>query len=213
MRIDRRAVCRLRGLHKLDLKDRPCVGKGRFAACQTDPFRVMLLSCIAVVSGVLRAGSTVVRITAMSAALRVSFRRPFSQKGSLDMDSSILLARLIGPLFVAVGLGVLLNPTHYGRVSESFLTNSELYYLSGALAFVIGMAVILHHNLWVADWRVIITITGWISLIKGTARILLPAIGARLAASLLASKWSLNASAIVLLVAGAWLSYEGFRAG
>lgn len=149
----------------------------------------------------------------MSAAVRVSIGRPFSQKGSVDMDTSIMLARLVGPLFVAVGLGVLLNPTHYGRMLERFLTNRELYYLSGALAFVIGTAVILHHNFWVADWRVIITIIGWIWLIKGTARIMFPAIGAQLAGSLLASKWSLNASAILLLVTGAWLSYAGFRAG
>lgn len=127
------------------------------------------------------------------------------------MDASILLARLIGPLFVIVGVGVLLNPAHYGRMLESFLTNSELYYFSGAVAFAIGMAVILHHNLWVADWRVVITIIGWLSLFKGVARILFPTLGGRLAGSLVASSWSLNASAILVLVVGAWLSYEGFR--
>ncbi len=126
------------------------------------------------------------------------------------MDTSILLACLIGPLFVAVGIGVLLNPAHYTTMAENFLKDAGLYYVSGAMVFVIGMAMVLYHNIWVADWRVIITILGWMSLLKGTVRIVYPSAGSQIAANLIGSETTLKASAAVILLLGAWLTYQGF---
>lgn len=127
------------------------------------------------------------------------------------MDTSILLARLVGPLFVLVGFGVLLNTEHYAAMTSSFLRNSELYYFSGALSFLIGMALVLHHNLWVADWRVMITIIGWMALFKGMVRILLPTLGSKYAGKLAQPNPMLYGTAALILVVGAWLTYEGFR--
>jgi len=129
------------------------------------------------------------------------------------MDRSLLLARLIGPLFVLVGVGVLLNRRHYAAMVERFLKNAELYYFSGVLAFLVGEVLVLYHNLWVWDWRVVLTVIGWISLIKGAVRIVLPAAGLRAAASFTASGWYLNIGAILIVAFGAWLAYQGFGSG
>ncbi len=126
------------------------------------------------------------------------------------MDTSILLARLIGPLFVIVGLGVLLNSRHYMAMTESFIKNAELYYLSGAIAFVVGVAIVLFHNLWVSDWRVVLTIIGWMSVLKGAMRILFPTFGLSVAGKLTESNAMINGFAILVLIFGAWLSYQGF---
>ena len=125
------------------------------------------------------------------------------------METSNLLARLIGPLLVVVGAGVLLNPTHYMKMTENFLKDAQLHYFSGATAFLIGMAMVLHHNIWVSDWRVTITVIGWMSLIKGAVRILFPAAGSRLAAALVASPAVLRISAAIVLLLGLWLAYRG----
>ena len=126
------------------------------------------------------------------------------------MDRSLLLARLIGPLFVLVGVGVLLNRRHYATMMERFVKNAELYYFSGVLAFLVGEAIVLYHNLWVWDWRVVLTVIGWLSLLKGAVRIVFPAAGLKAASSFIASRWYLNAGAILIVVFGAWLSYQGF---
>lgn len=127
------------------------------------------------------------------------------------MDTSILLARLIGPLFVVVSIGVFLNQKHYAKMAETFLKNAELYYFSGAIAFVIGTAIITFHNLWVADWRVVITVIGWLSLIKGIVRILFPKAGANYATKFTGSPVMLYAMAVLLLIFGGWLSCKGFQ--
>lgn len=128
----------------------------------------------------------------------------------ISQDFSQQLAAIIGPLFLVVGLGSLLNPDHYRKMLSAFLEDAELYYFSGALALVIGLAMVLYHNIWVADWRVAITIIGWMSLIKGAVRILFPTAGTRVAASFATSNQPIILSAFLLLGLGSWLALKAF---
>ena len=127
------------------------------------------------------------------------------------MDASLLLARLLGPLFLAAGLGLLLNQAHYRKMLHSFLTDAALYYFSGALALTVGVAILLFHNLWVADWRVVITIIGWLSVLKGVVRLLFPQAGQKLAGKFLAPGMFLGFGAFAA-VFGGWLCYVGYIA-
>lgn len=127
------------------------------------------------------------------------------------MDASLLLARLIGPLFLAAGAGLLLNPAHYHKMLHRFLTDAALYYFSGALALTIGVAILLFHNLWVADWRVAITVIAWLSVLKGLVRLLFPAAGQRAAAKLL-SPGLLRGFGIFAVLLGGWLAAMGYSA-
>ena len=49
-----------------------------------------------------------------------------------------------------------------------------LIYLSGMLTLTVGLAIVLSHNVWVGDWRLIITIFGWLGVGGGVFRILWP---------------------------------------
>src|SRR5712692_4192960 len=94
--------------------------------------------------------------------------------GHLSMQTSIYLAKLIGPVFLAVGLGLLLNAATYRKLAEEFLASTALVYLSGVLLMTAGTALLLAHNVWTADWRVLITLLGWLAAIGGAARIIVP---------------------------------------
>ena len=48
-----------------------------------------------------------------------------------------------------------------------------LFYLSGLLSLLAGLAIVNLHNTWCTDWRVIVTVLGWlmtiaVALIVGT---------------------------------------------
>jgi hypothetical protein len=88
--------------------------------------------------------------------------------------ASIFLAKLIGPLALALGLGVLLNREAARAVLQQFISNPAILFLAGLITFPAGLAVILTHNVWVADWPVIITIVGWLTAISGAIRIVAP---------------------------------------
>jgi len=80
--------------------------------------------------------------------------------------NSIQVGRLASPTLVAM------------LASESPLVQPRLYdaqippvvYLSGALLFVAGLAVVRSHNVWALNWTVLITLCGWCFLALGLVR-------------------------------------------
>ena len=90
------------------------------------------------------------------------------------MATSIFLAKLIGPLALALGLGVLFNRAAVRGVLDEFIRNPAIMFLAGLVSLPAGLAVVLIHNVWVADWPVIITIMGWLTAISGAFRLVAP---------------------------------------
>jgi predicted lysophospholipase L1 biosynthesis ABC-type transport system permease subunit len=127
------------------------------------------------------------------------------------MSTSKYIARLIGPLFLVMGLGMMAEPDTMRALSTEFLSNLSLIYLAGMLALVAGLAIVNAHNRWVADWPVIITILGWLSIIGGVIRLLFPAQVQRLGVGLISNPHGVIVGGIIVLVLGAilsWVAYE-----
>jgi hypothetical protein len=70
---------------------------------------------------------------------------------------------------------------------------------------------VLAHNVWAADWRVIITLLGWISIVDSTSWILAARQVARFWAPVLVPATPLVGGALTLLL-GAVLCYFGYLA-
>ena len=129
------------------------------------------------------------------------------------MDASILLARIIGPLFVVIAVGVLINRDVYRDMIEDFVKSPSLIYFSGAMALAIGIAIVLFHNIWVLDWRVILTLLGWGLILKGSMRILFPGWIVKVIADNWLEGSTMLASLIFTLAIGVWLSVMGYWVG
>jgi uncharacterized protein YjeT (DUF2065 family) len=90
------------------------------------------------------------------------------------MDTANFVAALLGPLYIVVGAGILLNPDHYQRMAQDFLRSPALTYIGGAMAMAVGLSILYFHNVWRADWTVVITILGWLAALKGAHLLLFP---------------------------------------
>jgi uncharacterized protein YjeT (DUF2065 family) len=90
------------------------------------------------------------------------------------MSTSVFLARLIGPVMLVIGLAVFTNPRAFRDMAEEFMASRALMFLSGFLIMPAGLAIVLTHNVWTADWRVLITIFGWLNAIGGALRLFGP---------------------------------------
>jgi len=126
------------------------------------------------------------------------------------MSTSRYIARLIGPLFLIMGLGMVVEGDTVRALSQEFLSNLSLIYLAGMLALVAGLAIVNAHNLWVADWRILVTILGWLSVIAGIVRLLLPGKVQSLGAGLISHPHAMLIGGIVVLVLGAILAWAGY---
>jgi hypothetical protein len=126
------------------------------------------------------------------------------------MPTSIFLARLMGPVALAVGVAALVNAAVLRQVAEQFLASHALIYLAGLLGMVAGVAIILTHNLWVGDWRVVITIIGWLMAIGGAVRLILPQRAEAAGHWFLKRPATQTAAAAIWLAVGALLTFFGY---
>ena len=131
-------------------------------------------------------------------------------KGQDTMPTSLYLAKLIGPTLLVIGLGMLINRDGYRDMAREFLGSRALIYLAGIFAFVPGLAMVLAHNVWAADWRIVITILGWLALIGGAFRILFPQEVTRIGTRMIANPNTMLIGGVVTLVLGAILSFYGY---
>src|ERR1700737_886045 len=90
------------------------------------------------------------------------------------MSTSVFIARLIGPVMLVIGLAVLANQSAFRDMAEEFLASRALIFLSGLLIMPVGLAIVLTHNIWAADGRVMITLFGWLNALGGAAPVFAP---------------------------------------
>lgn len=83
------------------------------------------------------------------------------------------LAEIWGISIVVVSLALLIKEKHLKRFFVA-LETEESFFCWGITSFIIGLAMVLSHNIWLKNWQVIITILGWLMLLKGLALLFCP---------------------------------------
>ncbi len=124
------------------------------------------------------------------------------------MDLSIFYAKLIGFYFVIVAISMLVNPKNIQTIIAELSQNKIFIISSGLLSLLGGLAIVLTHNVWYR-WSVIITVLGYLLVIRGIVRLCFTDWFAQFA--LRAAQLKLYyVLTIVILVLGAGLLYFGY---
>ena len=121
------------------------------------------------------------------------------------MDVSIFFARFLGGFFLIFGI-LFLVTRYLGKVIE--MTDDKSFVIStGYITLLMGLVTVILHNVWVADWRIVITLLGWFTLIKGIMKIGFPEHIHKQAQRFRKRQM---ASTVILAVLGAWLILMSF---
>lgn len=126
------------------------------------------------------------------------------------MQTSVFLAKLIGPILLVMGMSMLTNADGFRAMAQEFLRSRALIYLAGLIALVPGLAIVLVHNVWVLDWRVIITLFGWLGIIGGVLRLLLPEQVSEIGTAVVERKEYLAGGGVAVITVGLFLSLFGY---
>lgn len=126
------------------------------------------------------------------------------------MELSTFLAGIIGPVWAIVGLSILLNRSQYMTMINDFMEEPATAYVGGLMALVAGLALVQGHNLWVADWRVLITIVGWAGLIKGISILLFPKMMPGYVKLFTGNPMVLTVMSVIIIPVGLWLTWIGW---
>src|SRR6202158_2943748 len=118
------------------------------------------------------------------------------------MSTSVFIARLIGPVMLVIGLAVLTNQRAFREMAEECLRSRALLFLSGLIIMPVGLAIVLTHNIWAADGRVMITLFGWLNLIGGAVRLVAPTYVIQTGRVMLKRPHFIEVAAAIWVVAG-----------
>ena len=89
------------------------------------------------------------------------------------MENSILLAKFWGWYLIIFFLILSLNPKRIKQVFND-LSDEKFLIISSLVAIIMGLLNILFHNIWELNWKLIITLIGWVSLFIGLALFIFP---------------------------------------
>jgi uncharacterized protein YjeT (DUF2065 family) len=85
-----------------------------------------------------------------------------------------LIIQILSMMFCAMGLGIFVNPRFYKKIMEDFVENESISFLTSLASFTIGFLLISLRRAPYPEHVSIITIMGWIALLKGLLMITLP---------------------------------------
>ena len=90
------------------------------------------------------------------------------------MSSSVYLAFLFGSYIFVISASMIWNRSRFIETMTDVLESRSLIFFTGILVLMGGVSVVCFHTVWALDWRGLITLIGWIAVIKGTLLIILP---------------------------------------
>jgi len=89
------------------------------------------------------------------------------------MDNSIFLAKFWGWYLIIFFLILSFNPKRIKQIFND-LNDEKFLIISAFVAIIIGLLNILFHNIWEPNWKLIITLIGWVSLFIGLSLFIFP---------------------------------------
>lgn len=87
---------------------------------------------------------------------------------------TLLLAKFIGPVILAVGAGIFFSKNYYTKVYRNLENETLAVLMSGIITLVAGITIVLNHNVWDSFTACIVTFVGWASILKGFFLIVVP---------------------------------------
>ncbi|MBL8846671.1 MAG: hypothetical protein JNN24_12955 [Hyphomicrobium zavarzinii] len=126
------------------------------------------------------------------------------------MTNAELIAGFAGPLLIAVAAALLINRRTVAGLLTGTLNSPEFIFFSGIFTLLAGLAIVRVHNIWSAEWTVLITVLGWLCVVGGILRIIWPERVSALRNSVIKGENTITAWALVALLLGAFLTAKGY---
>ena len=125
------------------------------------------------------------------------------------METSTLIAKILATVYLSFSLGLLFSSKYYKEKLPKLVDNSSYLILGGFMAITFGFLILEFHNYWDSDWTIVITIFGWLSLLKGIILIVFPQMFTGYNSTILKSE-NQKYILFLVLIMGAFFGYFGF---
>lgn len=126
------------------------------------------------------------------------------------MDVSIFLAKALGLYVLIMAVMMFAKEKKVKVIVKEMCSDPAMMFLSGCMTLIVGILLVNVHNMWFSDWRILITLIAWITLIKGVIRTLFPHIAVRIINKIMKNKMTYQVISGIALLIGLILCYYGY---
>lgn len=125
------------------------------------------------------------------------------------MELSIFLAKLLGLYLLIVAFELIVRRREFEGAVRDFASSKGLIVFSGSISLLLGLAVVIGHPIYEMSWRGLITLVGYLLILRGVWRMAFPS---RLQKGLVTCfHRGYRGIFLLLVVVGAYLTYMGFN--
>ena len=124
-------------------------------------------------------------------------------------ETTLLLVKIMGPIFAVVGLGIILNSQDLVKAYKDLKKEPFALFMSTLAMMAVGMSIVMKHFLWCSVPEVLVSIVGLAVLVKGITLALIPNAFTKFIDSIL-SPGLILFGGIIWLIGGAYFCYIGF---
>ncbi len=127
------------------------------------------------------------------------------------MDKSKFLSKVLGIYLIIVSLAMFVNLEQLTLYVQDLLKNAPLMLVIGFWTLILGLLMVVSHNVWQWNWRLLITIISWIVLLKGASMVFYPHYVDKATFLFMQNESIAYSAAGFELVLGIILTYLGFK--
>lgn len=124
------------------------------------------------------------------------------------MGVTIFLAKFIGLYFLIVAVLMIFRRKQFELMAKEFVSSKSALAISAAMNLALGLVILIEHQMWQYPVGIVITILGYLMLIKGIMRYAFPNVVKKMALKAVDTQFLL--CIIVLVGLGIYLTYSGF---
>lgn len=129
------------------------------------------------------------------------------------MDVSLFLAKALSLYLLILSIPMIFHAENFTSIISGIFHNAAIQFVLGLNILIIGILLVISHNHWEASWIVVITILGWMSLLKGTLYVAFPKCSNAMLQKVINLKIWVRSSGVICCILGAFLGYMGFFSG
>jgi len=131
----------------------------------------------------------------------------------MQLDSTFVAARIIGPTMIAGGVVLISYSDTTIRAVGDFQTNDGLFVFASLFWTMCGFALITLHRRWDGFTAALVGMLGWLTIAQGLFCLLAPELARSAIHYVLVNNRLVPIIGCVLALTGVWLTYAGYISG
>lgn len=76
---------------------------------------------------------------------------------------------VVATLMLVMGCSMLFSTRNWLKLLDDYTEHPQRMLMPGLAMTVFGLVVVFNHNVWAGGWVVLVTVAGWLVLVKGLA--------------------------------------------